>query len=65
MGDKNPKNIGKLKEQAEDKKEGAIEYKHETPAEKVQNKEREDTIKETRIDVEYGEEADLPQLPSL
>jgi hypothetical protein len=61
MGDKNPKNIDKLKGQAEDKKEEAIEYKHETPAEKVQNKEREEAIKETKIDAEYGEESDLPQ----
>ena len=65
MGDKNPKNIGKLKGQAEDKKEEAIEYKHETPAEKVESKEREDTIKEAKIDAEYGEESDLLQLPSL
>lgn len=65
MGDKNPKNIGKLKGQAEDKKEEALEYKHETPAEKVHNKERVDAIKETKIDAEYGEESDLPQPPSL
>ena len=56
VGDKNPKNIGKLKGQAEEKKDEAIEYKHDTPAEKVQNKEREEAIKETRTATEYGEE---------
>lgn len=34
MPDKNPKNIEKLKEQAEDKQEEVQEWKHETPAEK-------------------------------
>ncbi len=55
MGDKDPKNIEKLKEQAEDKKEDALEYKHETPAEKEEDHEREEEIKEARIDREYGE----------
>ena len=56
MGDKDPKNIEKLRGQAEEKKEDALEYKHETPAEKVQDKAREDAIKEAKIDREYGEE---------
>ena len=56
MGDKDPKNIEKLREQAEEKKEEAIEYKHETPAEKEQDKEREDAIEETKRYREYGEE---------
>jgi hypothetical protein len=47
MGDKDPKNIEKLKEQAEEKKGKALEYKHETPAEKEQDKEREDAIEES------------------
>ncbi len=46
MGDKDPKNIDKLREQAEEKKEEAIEYKHETPAEKAQDHEREDAVEE-------------------
>ncbi len=41
MGDKDPKNIEKLREQAEDKKEEALEYRHETPAEKEADHERE------------------------
>ncbi len=56
MGDKDPKNIEKLKEQAEDKKEEALDYKHETPADKEQDKERDDAIEESKIDREYGEE---------
>lgn len=56
MGDKDPKNIEKLKEQAEEKKEVALDYKHETPAKKEQDKEREDAIEEIKVDKEYGEE---------
>ncbi len=58
MGDKDPKNIEKLQEQAEDKKEEALDYKHETPAEKQQDNEREDAIEETKKDREYGVEAE-------
>ncbi len=56
MGDKDPKNIEKLQEQAEDKKEEALEYKHETPAEKQQDNEREEAIEEVKVDQQYGEE---------
>ncbi len=42
MGDKDPKNIEKLREQAEEKKEVALEYRHETPAEREQDQEREE-----------------------
>lgn len=55
MGDKNPKNIDKLKEQAEEEKVEALEYKHETPARKARDNEREDSIEETKVDREYGE----------
>ncbi|HUS15625.1 MAG TPA: adenylate kinase [Chloroflexia bacterium] len=41
MGDKDPKNIEKLKEHAEEKKEEATEYRHETPAEKEADHARE------------------------
>ena len=58
MGDKDPKNIEKLQEQAEDKKEEALEYKHETPAEKQRDNEREDAIEEAKVDQQYGEEAE-------
>lgn len=61
MGDKNPKNIEKLKGQTEEKKDAALEYKHETPAEKEQNKEGEDSAKETKIAGEYGEESELTE----
>ncbi len=44
MGDKDPKNLEKLKDQAEDKKDAALEYKHETPAEKEQDHERETAV---------------------
>ncbi len=56
MGDKDPRNIEKLKEQSEEKKEEALEYKHETPARKEEDKERADAIEETKLDREYGEE---------
>jgi hypothetical protein len=46
MGDKDPKNIEKLREQAEDQKEAALEYRHETPAEKEEDHEREDASDE-------------------
>jgi hypothetical protein len=55
MGDKNPKNIDKLKEQAEEEKVEALEYKHETPARKARDNEREVAIEETKIDEQYGE----------
>ncbi|MGA7731310.1 MAG: hypothetical protein WCD37_08560 [Chloroflexia bacterium] len=56
MGDKNPKNIDKLREQAEGNKEEATEFRQETPARKARHNEREDAIQETKIDREYGEE---------
>lgn len=56
MGDRDPKNIEKLKEQAEEDKEEALEYKHDTPAEKQQDNEREDAIEEAKVDQQYGEE---------
>ena len=58
MGDKDPKNIEKLKEQAEEQKEEAIKYKHETPAQKQQDNEREEAIEEAKVDQQYGEEPD-------
>lgn len=61
MGDKDPKNIDKLKVQSDGKREEALEYKHDTPAEKEQDKEREDAIKETRIDREYGVEVETTE----
>lgn len=61
MGDKDPKNIDKLKAQSAVKREEALEYKHDTPAEKEQDKERVDAIRETRIDREYGVEAETTE----
>ena|SRR6476661_4822986 len=54
--DKDPKNIEKLREQAEDKKEEELEYKHDTPAQKEHDREREEDLKEAEIDREYGEQ---------
>ncbi len=56
MGDKDPKNIEKLKEQVVEKKEDALEYKHETPAKKQQDNQREDAIEEAKVDQQYGED---------
>jgi hypothetical protein len=56
MGDKDPKSIEKLKEQAEDKKEEAIEYRHETPAKKQRDNEREEASEEAKVEQQYGEE---------
>lgn len=46
MADKDPKNIEKLRQQAEAQKEEALEYRHETPAEKEAAHEREDADEE-------------------
>jgi hypothetical protein len=56
MGDKDPKSIGKLKDQADDKKEAALEYKHETPANKQRDNERDEAVEEARVNQQYGEE---------
>ncbi len=58
MGDKDPKNIEKLKEQAEDKKEEALEYRHETPAEKEEDHEREDAIQEAHDEGDYSDDSE-------
>jgi hypothetical protein len=46
MGDKDPKSLGKLKDQADEKREEALVYKHETPAEKAEDKAREEITEE-------------------
>ncbi len=51
MGDRDPKNIEKLKEQAEKEKEESLEWKHETPTERQAEHEREDT-QEAKLDEE-------------
>ena len=56
MGDKDPKNVEKLKDQAEEKKEAALEYKHETPAHKQLDNERDEVAEEAKVDQQYGEE---------
>ncbi len=45
MPDKNPKNIGKLKERAEEKHEELKEWKHESPAQKQETHDKEDADK--------------------
>lgn len=49
-----PKNIEKLKEQAEEEKEERTEWKHETPAAREAEHERDDAEDEARIDAEEG-----------
>ncbi|HEY0072109.1 MAG TPA: hypothetical protein VGE04_19275 [Chloroflexia bacterium] len=56
MGDKDPKSMEKLKDQADEKKEAALEYKHETPAHKQQDNERDDVAEQAKVDQQYGEE---------
>jgi len=53
MPDKDPKNIEKLKDQAEEKHEEILEWKHETPAEKQEIHEQEEAEKQP--------EAETPQ----
>jgi|GEM_PF-3673547 len=55
MGDKDPKSTEKLKDQADDKKEAALEYKHETPANKQRDNERDDAAEEAKVNQQYGE----------
>jgi hypothetical protein len=57
MGDRDPKNIEKLKEQAEDEKEERTDWKHETPAAREAEHDREDAEDEARIDAEVGTSA--------
>jgi len=45
MGDKNPKNIKKIKERAEVKHEEVKEWKHETPTEKQETHKQEEAKK--------------------
>ena len=56
MGDKDPKSIAKLKDQADDKKEEATEYRHDTPAKKQRDNDREVAAVEARVDQQYGAE---------
>ncbi len=50
MPDKDPKNIEKLKEQAEDKQEEIQDWKHESPAEKQAIHEQEEAEKNPEPD---------------
>ena len=45
MPDKNPKNIDKLKEQAEEKHEEVLEWKHDSPAVKQEIHKQEEAEK--------------------
>jgi hypothetical protein len=57
MGDRDPKNIEKLKEQAEDEKEERTDWKPEPPAAREAEHNREDAEDEARIDAEVGTNA--------
>ena len=50
MPDKNPKNLKKIKERAEEKQEEIKEWKHETPAEKQETHKHEEEKKSPQVE---------------
>jgi hypothetical protein len=53
MPDRDPRNIEKLKEQAEEEKEEKLEWKHETPAERQAEHEEAAAEEEAKLEEEF------------
>ena len=54
MPDRDPRNIEKLREQAEEEHEEQLEWRHESPAARQAEHDREDAADEARVEAEGG-----------